>query len=114
MTPNEYQAQAARTLVDRPDFALTDKEVMLLWTAFGLAGEAGEAVDVVKKAVFHRHPLDSAKLRKEIGDVCWYLAGVCTVLGVNLEDVMAENIAKLKARYPEGWDAERSKLHVQA
>lgn len=114
MTPNEYQQQAARTLIEKPDFTLTDEEVRILWNAIGLAGEAGETCEVIKKAVFHRHPLTTDKLVKELGDVCWYLAALCTVLGLRLEDVMAENIAKLRARYPEGWDAERSKLHVKA
>lgn len=108
MEASDYQQQAARTLIDAPDFTLTTEEIMVLWNAIGLAGETGEFCELVKKGVFHRKGIDRDKAIKELGDICWYLAACCSKLGLPLGDVMQANIDKLKARYPHGWDAERS------
>lgn len=107
MTPNEYQEQAARTLVNHPP-ELSSLDLMLLWNAIGVAGEAGEIAELAKKQIFHGHGLDREKWIKEIGDVLWYLAACCTKLDLTLEQCMEHNIEKLKARYPQGWDANRS------
>lgn len=112
MDSDQYQQLARRTLADRPGFALSDQEAMLVWNAVGLTGEAGEVADVVKKTVFHRHPLDLEKLKKEIGDVLWYAAGLCSTLGISLSDVMQTNIDKLKVRYPNGYNSHDS-IHRQ-
>lgn len=85
-----------------------DEQQRLLNAALGLCGEAGEFADTVKKAAFHGHTLDRAALHKELGDVLWYAALACDALGVQLGDVMTANIAKLQARYPEGFSSERS------
>ena len=90
----------------RPEFS-TD-ELRLLWHAIGVAGEAGEIAELAKKQICHKHGLDPEKWKKEIGDVLWYLAACCSNLGLTLDECMEHNIEKLKARYPEGWDAERS------
>lgn len=103
-----YQSLAGRTLIDTPDYEYTGDEIMLVWNALGLAGEAGEVADTIKKVVFHRHALDRDALIKELGDVLWYVAAICTKLDVSMSEVMQRNIDKLKARYPEGWDRERS------
>lgn len=108
LSVNDYQTQAARTLIDAPDFQITDKQVMITWNAIGLSGEAGEVADLVKKGIFHQQGLDVDKLKKELGDVLWYVAGMCTTLGISLDDVMKLNIEKLKARFPEGYSAERT------
>jgi NTP pyrophosphatase (non-canonical NTP hydrolase) len=109
ITAADYQEQAARTLItNRAVSDYPGEQIRLVWNALGLAGEAGEVADVVKKAVFHEHPLDQATLIKELGDVLWYVAALCSVLNIDLGDVMQANIDKLKARYPEGWDAQRS------
>lgn len=113
MIGNDYQAEAARTLIEKPDHAFSDRDLMLMWCALGLAGEAGETVDALKKAICHQHGLDVALLRKELGDVLWYVAGLCTLLEVDLSDVMAENIAKLRARYPEGYSSARSRTRTE-
>lgn len=105
---NDYQQQAARTLIDAPDNEYTNEEIMLVWNALGLAGEAGEVADTIKKAVFHQHGLDRDHLIKELGDVLWYVAALCTKLDIPMSLVMERNIAKLRARYPDGWDTERS------
>ncbi len=112
MNASEYQALAGRTLIDRPDFAITDRDVMIIWNAVGLAGEAGEVADLIKKGIFHQHGLDVAKLKKELGDVLWYVAALCSKLDLDLSDVMAANIAKLQARYPEDYSSEASRQRV--
>lgn len=103
MDANEYQRLAMRT--EAPGRPQADR---LLNAALGLCGEAGEFGDTLKKWHFHGHPLDEAELRKELGDVLWYAALACDALGLELGEVMAENIAKLRRRYPEGFSAERS------
>lgn len=108
MNANDYQKLAARTLVNRPVEPPSDPEMMLLWNAIGLSGEAGEVADLIKKGVFHKHGVDQEALKKELGDVLWYVAGLCTTLGITLEEVMTLNIEKLKARYPEGFKVEDS------
>ena len=74
----------------------------------GLCGEAGEAIDILKKFLFQGHELDKKHLAKELGDVAWYLAVSADALGFYLEDIFQMNIDKLKARYPDGFDADRS------
>lgn len=103
MTVNEYQKLAMTTL----NPALSKKDV-LLNGVMGLCGEAGEAIDLVKKHLAQGHPLDRDALVKELGDVAWYVAETAFALDVDLETVLARNIEKLKARYPEGFRAERS------
>ena len=103
MTINEYQKLAMRTL----NPALSKKDV-LINGVMGLCGEAGEAIDIVKKHLAQGHELDRDSLIKELGDVAWYLAETAYALDVSLEDVMKMNIEKLAARYPQGFDQERS------
>ena len=88
MTPSEYQKLAARTLIDTPDFEITPQQVMIAWNAIGLAGEAGEVVDHIKKGVFHQQGIDELKLKKELGDTLWYLSALCSTLGWQLEEIM--------------------------
>ena len=102
MTPNEYQKEAMRTA--KPECRVLSN------VGLGLAGEAGEVADEIKKHLHHKHPLNKEKIVKELGDVCWYVALAATVLGVDLDVIMQINIDKLKARYPEGFDPEKS-LH---
>ena len=103
MTVNEYQRLAMATL----NPALSQKEI-LINGVMGLCGEAGEAIDVVKKHLAQNHELDRDKLIKELGDVAWYLAETATALDVSLEEVLERNLEKLRARYPEGFDTQRS------
>jgi len=103
MTINEYQKLAMMTL--NPEMSKKD---MLINGVMGLCGEAGEAIDIVKKHLAQGHELDREKLIKELGDIAWYLAETATVLEIDLEEVLARNIEKLKKRYPEGFDKEKS------
>lgn len=109
MHANNYQALAARTLIDSPDAEYTPEQIMLVWNALGLAGEAGEVADIIKKAVFHQHGLDRDERIKELGDVLWYIAALCSNLDVPLASVMERNIAKLNQRYPDGYSSAASK-----
>ncbi len=104
MTINEYQKLAMTTL----NPALSRKDV-LINGVMGLCGESGEAIDIVKKHLAQGHPLDEEKLIGELGDVAWYLAETAMALDVTLEEVLQRNIDKLKARYPEGFDSDRSR-----
>ena len=103
MTINEYQKLAMTTL--NPE--LNQKEV-LINSVMGLCGESGEAVDMVKKHLFQGHELDKEKFAKELGDIAWYLAEAATAIDIPLESVFQGNIEKLKKRYPEGFDTEKS------
>jgi len=108
MTVNEYQNLAMTTL----NRELSQKDI-LINAVMGLCGESGEAIDIVKKHLFQGHGLDKEKLAKELGDIAWYLAETATALDMDLEDIFDANIEKLRKRYPEGFDAERS-IHRNA
>lgn len=103
MTINEYQTLAMTTL----NPALSKKDV-LINGVMGLCGESGEAIDIVKKWLAQGHELDKQKLAKELGDIAWYLAETAFALDIPLEDILQANIDKLKQRYPEGFDSQRS------
>lgn len=74
----------------------------------GLNGEAGEAMDVLKKYYFQGHELDKDKLIDELGDVLWYIAETCQGLEISMEEVARRNIGKLYKRYPKGFEVDRS------
>ena len=103
MTINEYQSLAMTTL--NPNL---DPKDVLINGVMGLCGESGEAIDIVKKWLAQGHELDKEKLAKELGDIAWYLAETAYALGLPLEDILQANIDKLRKRYPEGFDKERS------
>ncbi len=107
MTANEYQKRAMATL----NPALSRREV-LINSVMGLCGESGEAIDIVKKWLAQGHELDKEHLAKELGDVAWYLAEAATALDVDLSDILQQNLDKLAARYPEGFDAQRSRVRL--
>jgi len=103
LTGNEYQQLAMTTL----NPALSKQDI-LLNGVMGLCGEAGEAIDIVKKHLHQGHGLDKKALAKELGDIAWYLAETAYALDIPLEDILRANIDKLKRRYPEGFSSERS------
>lgn len=105
-TPNLYQVEALRTA---SGMAQGDKHSgRLLNGVMGLCGEAGECIDLVKKHVFQGHDLDKEHLAKELGDVQWYLAVAADGIGYKLAQIMDMNVRKLRMRYPDGFDVERS------
>lgn len=102
MTMNEYQQLAQRTTNSVHYIGKIENGCM------GLCGESGECMDVMKKHMFQGHDLDKEKLIEELGDVLWYAAELASGLRVSLDDVAQRNIDKLRKRYPEGFEAERS------
>lgn len=106
MTLNEYQALAQRT-------SNTKDSDKLLNGVLGLNGEAGEVADIVKKVGYQGHKMDVGHLIEEIGDCLWYIAELATAAGVTLDVVAFMNIQKLKKRYPDGFEAERSVNRLQ-
>ena len=103
MTGNEYQKLALRTA----NKELTPKE-LLTNGALGLAGEGGEVADAVKKYRYQGHNLEPAHVAKELGDICWYIAITSHAIGYDLDTILQMNVDKLSARYPDGFDVERS------
>ena len=103
MTVNEYQKLAMTTL--NPELSKKD---VLINSVMGLCGESGEAIDIVKKWLAHGHELDREHLKKELGDIAWYLAEAATALDMDLEEILQANIDKLKKRYPQGFNSEKS------
>jgi len=103
LTFDLYQELAARTI----NKDITNNEALSLF-ALGLGGEAGEAIDIIKKHLFHGHSLDKNKMTGELGDLMWYVAGMARQLGIPLHEVAVQNIDKLKRRYPDGFSNEAS------
>lgn len=104
MKINEYQELAMRT-----SNAKLSTQEHLINGALGLTGEAGEVADLVKKWTMQGHIIDVDHIVKELGDVCWYIAETATAIGYGMEEIMQRNIEKLKARYPDGFDPEKSR-----
>lgn len=117
MTGNEYQRLAMRTndgkSLQRMSNIMVEYEdkadvASLIMGCFGLAGEAGELIDLFKKWLFHEKPLDEDHAKKELGDCLWYIAEIAYCFGWDLDEVMKMNNDKLTARYPEGFSADLS------
>jgi NTP pyrophosphatase (non-canonical NTP hydrolase) len=114
MNASDFQKQAERTQIEKLDFKISDKEIFAVWGAIGLAGEAGEVADIIKKGVFHQHGLNIDKVAEELGDVLWYTAALCSTLGLDMSKVMENCIEKLKMRYPNGYSSVDSQRRVDA
>ena len=77
----------------------------LLTAAVGACAEAGEFTEIVKKIVFQGKPVNEENMfhmKRELGDIMWYIAQACMALNVSIDEVIAMNVDKLKARYPGG------------
>jgi len=109
MNPNEYQELVKRTMKGFPN-SLSE---LASW-GLGISGEAGDVAGCIKKTLFHQN--DQTKgIRENLGDVAWYLAAICNHFGWKLEDILTENIEKLKQRYPNGFtekDAARNGTRI--
>lgn len=78
---------------------------LLLTGAVGLNSESGEMIEIVKKILFQGKPLNEENvfhMKRELGDIMWYWINSCRALGLDPNDVIAENVRKLEARYPGG------------
>ena len=89
----------------------------LMTAAFGMSAEAGEFTEVVKKIFLQGKPYNEENvfhMKRELGDLCWYLAQACMALDISFEEVLEMNYEKLSARYPEGsFDVYRSENRVE-
>jgi NTP pyrophosphatase (non-canonical NTP hydrolase) len=77
----------------------------MMTAAFGLSAEAGEFTEVVKKIVFQGKPYTEENIfhmKRELGDIMWYLAQACMALDISIDEVIQMNFDKLSSRYPEG------------
>ena len=88
----------------------------LMTAAVGMSAEAGEFTEIVKKMVFKGKPVNNENifhLKRELGDIMWYVSQACLGLDISLEEVIQMNFEKLSARYPEGtFSIERSENRV--
>jgi len=80
-----------------------DEKLRLVHAAMGIAGEAGEVADAVKKHWVYGKPLDTENVLEECGDILFYVAACLDLCGFTLDDAMTHNMEKLKKRYPEGY-----------
>ena len=89
----------------------------LLTAALGLAAESGEFTEVVKKIILQGKPYNEDNvfhMKRELGDICWYLAQACRALDTTFDEVIEMNVDKLKARYPGGeFDVHKSENRVE-
>lgn len=111
---NTYQTLAMRT---DPDEAYVNgsnpmSNERLLNGLMGLNGEAGEAIEILKKFFFQGHSLNYDRITEEIGDALWYITLCAKAMGKTLEDIARYNIEKLEKRFPNGFSTERS-VHRQ-
>lgn len=104
LTGNEYQKLASRTINN--DLTKSGQEKHAL---HGLVGEIGELHSLYQK-VYQGHAFDEHHAMSEVSDMLWFIAEYCTAMDWNLDDVMQYNIDKLIARYPDGFEADKS-LH---
>lgn len=102
MDATEYQKLAYRTVANKEN-----KVAMEYHALHGMVGEIGELHSIYQKG-YQGHEFDEQHAKKELGDLLWFIAEYCTAMGWDLSDVMQLNIDKLKARFPDGFSAERS------
>ena len=107
MQLNEYQKAAARTM-DMTWYP----EQQAMHALHGMSGEVGEIHSIYQKS-YQGHVIETDHLKKELGDLLWFIAEYCTAMDWTLEEVAQGNIDKLLARYPNGFEAAKS-LHRKA
>lgn len=107
MYMNEYQALAARTIDPKATF-----EAKQMHALHGMVAEVGELHSIYQK-FYQGHEVSEEHVKKELGDILWFIAEYCTAFGWDLSDIGKLNIEKLEARYPNGFDPEHS-LHRAA
>ena len=102
MNLNEYQKLAARTI--NQDLTAVEQGKHAL---HGMVGEIGEIHSIYQKR-YQGHNWDGEHIKKELGDLLWFIAEYCTAKGWTLEEIAQMNIDKLKARFPEGFEIDKS------
>ena len=104
MLGSEYQLLASRTINKNLTKVGQEKHAL-----HGLVGEVGELHSLYQK-IYQGHEFDEHHAMSELSDMLWFIAEYCTAMGWSLDDVMQYNIDKLIARYPDGFEADKS-LH---
>ena len=113
MQPSQYVNELSKR-TDLPSYAIvahrlqTEETCKLLHAVIGLATEAAEAQDMLKKHIFYGKPIDKVNLAEECGDILWYVAIVCRATGISFEQLMEGNIEKLSKRFPEKFTEEHA------
>ena len=113
---NSVTSDASKNQIDFVDALMIMEEEgavpsRLLTAALGLNGEASEFSELIKKCIFQGKEYDDTtknKLKDELSDVMWYIAQGCIALDISIEELIDINMAKLKDRYPTGFDKGRS------
>ena len=103
MTLDEYQTAAERTMT-RADGEELGSSMHIAIMGLGLTGEAGEVADLLKKKLGHGKQVGLDEITSELGDVLWYMAAIAKCYGITLDDVALYNVAKLRKRYPNGFN----------
>ncbi|MCL2755534.1 MAG: nucleoside triphosphate pyrophosphohydrolase family protein [Firmicutes bacterium] len=98
-TFEEYQYECAKTMGDHWD----DMKLGLSYGTLGMVGEAGEVAEKVKKWLNNSKELDVDGIKKELGDVMWYIAALCEKLGFSMQEAAEINIKKLRKRHGESY-----------
>ena len=99
---NDYQKFAAKGIRKE-----SEGKNLIVGFALGLGGESGEVLDDIKKREYHGRNISIEHTAEELGDVMWYVANIATQLGFSLEDILINNICKLRDRYPELYEEEK-------
>ena len=103
-TASNNTAELSKTL-DNLETQSGVNMALLLTGSIGMASEGGEFAEIVKKCIFQGKPLDADTIfhaKRELGDIIWYWVNSCSALGLDPNEVIEENVNKLKARYPGG------------
>lgn len=103
MEIKEFQNRSTRTI----NCDLTTEQVISNM-CMGISGETGEVIDIIKKHLYQGHKLNKEHLIEELGDVMFYVANLATLLGIDMQDVLQNNVDKLLKRYPNGFSKEKS------
>lgn len=103
MDIKEFQNKATRTI----NHDLTTEQ-LISNMCMGISGESGEVIDIIKKHLYQGHELNKEHLTEELGDVMFYITNLATLLGIDMQDVLKNNIDKLLKRYPNGFDINKS------
>lgn len=111
MNLNQYQDEVMSNF--KPQRELTKEEAGVIDWTLGIAGEAGEIIDIIQHHIYHGQPFDRMELAKEIGDCLWYLTALCEELGMRVEDCMELNVAKLRYRHNGSFSFETSANKAQ-
>lgn len=98
MSFNEYQTEANKTASNK---SISTSASWVSYLGLGLNGESGEVAEILKKHMRDGTEINMEDLSKELGDVLWYISGLCSAFGFSLEEIAQKNIKKLRERHGE-------------